>query len=283
MMQTGTGSVELGGGSTYFEVAGMGEPLVFLHAGFVDSRMWDMQWDELARHNTVIRYDMRGFGRSDRLEMPISRRQELYRVLMETGIRRAALVGCSMGGETILDVALERPELVSALIVVSAVPDGFEMQGKPPAEFLGMLAASEQGDLALASELQMRLWIDGPFRQPEQVDQLVRRRAAEMSRTALSKGTWGLVLEPLPDPLDPPAARRLSQITAPTLIIAGELDNPEFMRAAELMAGEIPGAQKLIMPGCAHLPNMVRPAEFNRAVRDFLYDIPGVDGGSSVL
>jgi pimeloyl-ACP methyl ester carboxylesterase len=191
------------------------------------------------------------------------------------GVQRAILVGCSLSGETILDVALERPELVSGLVVVSAVPGGFEMQGEPPENLMEMLAAVEQGDLALASELQMRIWVDGPFRQPEQVDLLFRRRAAEINRTTLAKGAWGLTLAPDPDPLDPPAAQRLDRIQAPALIIAGELDNPEILRAADVMAGAIPGAQKAVIPGAAHLPNMEKPAEFNQAVEDFLRGIPG--------
>lgn len=271
MSQVKTGSIDLEDGLVYYEAAGEGEPLVFLHAVF-DSRIWDDQWDEFAQHYSVIRFDSLGFGRSDSPKGPVSRRKELYRVLEELGINRATLVGCSMGGETVLDAALERPELVSGMVVASAVPSGFEMQGEPPRDLIEMLAAMEQGDLERVSELQVRIWIDGPYRQPDEVDARVRRRAVEMSRSELAKGTGALAqaLAPPPDPLDPPAAMRLDQIKAPALIIAGELDNPEIVRAAEVMAETIPGAEKIIMPGCAHLPNMEKPAEFNRAVRQFL-------------
>jgi hypothetical protein len=140
--------------------------------------------------------------------MPVSRRQELYQVLQATGLQRAILVGCSLIGETILDVALE------------------------------------QGYLVHESELQMRIWVDGPFRQPEQVDPLFRWRAAEINRTALAKSAWGLTQAPVPDLLDPPAAQRLDGIQAPALIIAGELDHPEILRPASVMESTIPGSQK---------------------------------------
>ncbi|RPI80848.1 MAG: alpha/beta hydrolase [Chloroflexi bacterium] len=270
MLQETTDYTKFEDKKVYYEMAGEGSPLVFMHAGIVDSQMWDNQWFEFRKHYTVIRYDLLGFGKSDPLEEPVSRRQELYRVLEATGIKRAILVGCSLSGETILDVALDHPELVSGLVVVSAVPGGFEMQGEPPQDLLDMMAALEQGDRDLATEHQMRLSIDGPYRQPEQVDILVRERAAEMNRKALAKDTKGLNLAPPPDPLDPSAAQQLDQIKAPTLIISGELDNPEILRAADVMAGTIPGAQKAIIPGSAHLPNMERPAEFNRVVLDFL-------------
>lgn len=273
MLQERTDYTNFEDKKVYYEVAGQGAPLVFMHAGIVDSQMWDDQWEEFSKHFTVIRYDMLGFGKSDSLDQPVSRRQELYRVFGTTGIKRAILVGLSLSGETILDVALERPELVLGLVVVSAVPGGFEMQGEPPQDLMDMLAALEQGDRDHATEHQMRLSFDGPYRQPEQVDILVRKRAAEMNRKALAKDTKGLYLAPPPDPLDPPAVKRLDQIKAPTLIIAGELDNPEILRAADVMAGSIPGAQKAIIPGGAHLPNMEKPAEFNRVVMDFLSGI----------
>lgn len=271
MIEKTTGYIDLEAGKVYYERAGDGAPLVFVHAGIVDRRMWDDQWQDFSQRYSVIRFDLLGFGNSDSLERPISRRQELYRVLESLGIKRATLVGCSLSGETILDVALERPELVDRLIVVSAVPGGFEMQGEPPKDLLEMLAAAERGDLALASELQMRISIDGPFRLPEQVDPFVRNRAAEMNRNAQAKGGWGISLAPIPDPLDPPTVHRLDQVKAPTLIIAGELDDPEILRAAGVMADAIPGAQKVIIPGCAHLPNMERPAEFNEIVESFLH------------
>ncbi len=196
-------------------------------------------------------------------------------MLDQVGVDRAILVGCSLGGGTILDFALEHPDRVSGLVVVSAVPGGFQFEGEAPEPLLQMYAAVEQGDLALASELQMRLWIDGPFRQPAQVDPLVRQRAAEMSGTALAKETWGLASAPPPDPLDPPTMRRLGDIHTPALIVAGELDNPEILRAAEVMVGAIPGAQKVVLPGCAHLPNMEKPAEFNQVVLSFLSGVLG--------
>jgi 2-hydroxy-6-oxonona-2,4-dienedioate hydrolase len=267
---TKTGYLDIGGGKVFYEATGEGEPVVLLHAGFVDSRMWDEQWRALSQDYAVLRFDMLGFGKSDPEERPVPRRQELYQVLEQTGIQRATLVGCSMGGETMLDFALEHPDRVAGLVVVSAAPGGFEMQGEPPRYLMEMLGAFEQGDLALASELQMRIWVDGPFRQPEQVDPVVRERAAEMNQVALAKGTWGLTMMPPPEPLDPPAVQRLGQIRAPALIIAGGLDNPEITRAAEEMASAIPNAHKLVIPGCAHLPNMEKPSEFNQAVLDFL-------------
>jgi pimeloyl-ACP methyl ester carboxylesterase len=264
------GYLNLGDGKRYYEMAGDGPAVVLAHAGFVDSGMWDDQWQALTQHYRVIRFDLRGYGKSDPLTGPVSRRNELQQVLERLGVSRAALIGCSLSGETALDFALEHPAMVSALVSVSATPSGFELQGEPPAHLMEMFGALQAGDLALASELQNRLWIDGSFRQPEQVDPVIRQRAGEMNSIALAKGAWDMAaMQPL-NPLDPPAVTRLPDIHAPTLVVAGGLDHPELLRAAELMAASIPNASKAIIPDCAHLPNMEQPAEFNRLVLGFL-------------
>lgn len=270
MAHTDSRYLAVAGGSIYYEAAGTGAPLVLSHAGFVDSRMWDDQWHDFTQQHRVIRFDMRGFGQSALGTTPIERRRDLDQLLQRLDVPRAILLGCSLSGAIVLDFALEQPDRVAALVLVSTVPGGFEMQGEPPALLLEMMGAVEQGDLARASELQNRLWLDGAFRQPEQVNPAVRRRAAEMNRIALANGTWFKAENQPANPLNPPASQRLSEIHVPTLIIAGALDHPEVLRAADVMQAAIPHAEKIIIPNAAHLPNMDQPAMFNQIVLDFL-------------
>src|SRR5512147_2484007 len=116
------GTIPIGDGQIYYESAGEGPALVLVHAGFVDSRMWDTQWEDFSRDHHVVRFDMRGYGRSSLLQGPVSRRDDLYQLLEGLGIERAILLGCSMGGGIVLDFALDHPERISALILVSASP-----------------------------------------------------------------------------------------------------------------------------------------------------------------
>lgn len=270
MTQATSGYLALDGGRMYYEVAGAGKPVVLAHAGFVDSRMWDDQWQAFAEHFRAIRFDLRGFGKSDPVTGPLSRRDDLYRLVQHLGLSPAAFVGCSLSGENVLDLALEHPDLVPALVAVSATPSGFEMQGNPPPALLEMMTAVQQGDVALASELQNRLWVDGPFRQPTQVEPRVRRQAAEMNRIGL-ENRMSVVADAQPlNPLNPPAAKRLGEIQARTLIVVGALDHPEIVRAADVMAAAIPEARQVVIEGAAHLPNMEKPKDFNQAVLDFL-------------
>jgi pimeloyl-ACP methyl ester carboxylesterase len=263
-------SLLLDGARIYYETAGQGESVLFAHAGFVDSRMWDAQFEYFAQWYQVIRFDMRGFGRSDPAQGSVVRREEIAALLAHLGIAKATLVGCSMGGANVLDFALEHPDRTQALILVSTAPGGFAMQGEPPPGLMEMFAALQQNDVQRASDLQIQIWVDGMFRNAEQVDPRVRQRAAEMNRIAVANQTFLKVdLQPL-QPLDPPAMKRLTEVQAPTLVVAGALDHPEILRAAECMAHEIPTAKTCILPNSAHVPNMELPDAFNQAVLDFL-------------
>ncbi|WP_440947331.1 alpha/beta fold hydrolase [Methanosarcina sp. T3] len=179
-------------------------------------------------------------------------------------------MGCSLGGETAIDFTLKHPEMVRSLIVVGTVPGGFEMRGEPPARLLEMLQALEQGDLVRVSDLQIRLRVDGSFRQPEQVDSRVRQQVTEMNRIPVENGTWAIADSNPLSPLSPPAEGRLGDIGVPVLVVAGALDNPEILRAATLLTNKIEGAKKVVIPDTAHLPNMEKPAEFSKIVLDFL-------------
>jgi pimeloyl-ACP methyl ester carboxylesterase len=266
-----SGFIDVDGGKIYYEICGSGPALVLTHAGFVDHSMWDSQWEDFTRSYRAIRYDMIGYGKSSPAQGPRCRRDDLYHLLQQLGVERAMLLGCSMGGELTLDLALEHPQMAAGLVLVSSTPSGFQPQGAPPANLLEMIAATQQGDLKRASDLQIRIWVDGPFRQPEQVDAGVRQRAAEMNHISVVNETWARAdLTPL-RPLVPPAIEQLDQVHVPTLIIDGALDDPEILRAGEILHTQIPGAQKVILPESAHVPNMEKPVEFNQAVLRFLY------------
>lgn len=255
------------GGQIYCETAGDGPALVFIHPGFADSRAWDGQWAALAEQHRVIRYDQRGFGRSAPASGPVDRRAELAAVLDGLDVGGATLVGCSQGGEIALDFALERPERVAALALVSTVPGGFELQGEPPAALLELFAALGQGELEQAVALQVRVWLDGESRQADALPAALREQVAAMGRAGLAGGGFG---QEEARPLQPPALGRLGEPRAPALIVAGGLDHPEVLRAGAALAAGIPGARKLIMAGCAHLPMLEQPERFNQALLEFL-------------
>lgn len=270
LTQTKTGHFDLGDGTLYYEVAGQGETVVLSHAAFLDSRMFDAQWDVLAQQYRVIRYDMRGFGRSSEAKGPADRREDLTRLLAHLGVPRAHFVGCSMSGTLMLDVALDHPELVASLTVVGSDPSGFEMQGDMPRYLEEMFGVMQQGNNDdYGSELQIRIWFDGQFREPNQVDAQLRQKALDMNRIPVSRKTFFIAdTEPVNPP--PPAVTRLKEVKCPTLVVVGALDHPELVRAADVMAEGIPNARKVIMDGTAHVPSFEKAEEFNAILLDFL-------------
>jgi pimeloyl-ACP methyl ester carboxylesterase len=270
IMMADSGYLDVDGGRLWYEMAGKGETLVLIHAGVADSRMWDDQWQAFTQRYRVVRFDQRGFGKSDPAQGPVSRRADLLRLLDGLGVAQAAFLGSSLGGGAAIDLAIEHPECVAALIIVSATPSGFELQGEPPRYLMEMIGAAQQGDLERTTDLQVRIFMDGPFREPDEVPAPVRQRFAEMTRIPVRQGTLFVADGQPLNPLDPPASTRLAEIQAPTLVIAGERDDPEILRAADVMASQIRGAQKVIIPEGAHLLNMEHPQAFNQAVLDFL-------------
>src|SRR3712207_8911911 len=126
------GFADVNGARLHYEIVGEGDPLVLVHAGIADGRMWEGQLGAFAHRNRVIRYDMRGFGRSAMVEGPYAHHEDLRALLDYLGIERALLVGCSMGGKTIIDFALQHPGRAGALVLAGSSVSGFEADGDAP-------------------------------------------------------------------------------------------------------------------------------------------------------
>ena len=269
-MQANSGQLNLSSGKVYYETTGEGEVIVLIHAAFLDSRMYDPQWSDLAEQYRVIRYDMMGFGQSDPAPGPLCRRETLRQLLEHLNVGQAHFVGCSNGGQIALDLLLEKPERALSLTLVGATPSGFEPQGAPPSEIMEMFEAFENGDVARVNELQIRIWFDGMSRQPGDVDPNLRQQAMAMNRIPAERRTFLTAdMQPL-RPLNPPALMRLETVNCPTLVAVGALDHSEVLRAADLLAENIPGARKVVIEQSGHVPSFERADVFTPLLREFL-------------
>ncbi|HCI80407.1 MAG TPA: alpha/beta hydrolase [Ktedonobacter sp.] len=271
-----TGFADVNGTTLYYEVAGSGHPFVLAHGHLLDRRSWDDQFEVFAQHYRVVRYDQRGFGDSGLITKgeTYSDRQDLYELMKFLGIERAYLMGVSGGGTLAIDFTLEHPEMVDALIPVTAGVSGFrpseEMMAQNPEIvrlFTSLNEAFEQHDIPRAVEISLEIWTDGPSRLPNQASPDVRERVRAMTTRNWERPDDEAQAETPPVPLEPPAIGRLSEITVPTLVILGALDAPNPL---EQLAADIPGAKKVVMAETAHHPFMEKPAEFNQIVLDFL-------------
>jgi pimeloyl-ACP methyl ester carboxylesterase len=259
-MRPASGTIPAESGRLYYERAGRGPAVILIHPGLWDSRLWDAQFASLAKQHDVIRYDLRGSGRSEPASAPYSDVQDLLEVMVFLDVERATLVGLSVGAAVAVDFALSYPEMVAGLVPVSTVLSGYEWQDPGMAMLREEIASAvETGRPERAVEVALAVWA------PLETDPIVDERIREI---AMENAPWFLRPD-LAKPA-PPAEDRLHEIQAPTMVIVGEQDIAEIHAFANLIAERVPGAQKRVIAGADHLVNVRAPEKFNRTVLDFL-------------
>lgn len=270
---TGSGVLETSTARLAYDDRGTGEPVVFVHSGITDRRMWDPQFAAFAEHYRATRYDIQGFGDST-ATAPGTNRGELRALLDGLDIDRAHLVGASFGGGIALETALCHPDRVRSLTLVGPAVGGHDYEEdsstweRVETLYERSVEAFETGDLTRAAELEVELWVVGPERRPGSVGADLRKRVLEMNLAALRNEAAGRQ-RPDETDLDPPAIERLGELRAPTLVVAGEYDPPHVHDAVRRLEREA-GARRVVIEGAAHLPSLERPTAFTEAVVEFL-------------
>jgi 3-oxoadipate enol-lactonase len=257
----------LHGASIAYDEAGSGHPLLLVHAGIANRHMWDPVWEALAARYRVIRPDLRGFGDSPVAKESFTNWHDLARLLRHLDAVPAHVIGVSMGGGAALDLALAEPYKVERLVLSAPGLGGWEWSDQLRADWDAEESAWQRRYLDEVAWANVRTWIDGPLRGREAAPEL-RQAVFDMYRPALDlqavEGAMdGEALEPL-------AADRLAEVAAPTLVIVGELDQPDMMKIGEHLARAIPHARLVRMPGVSHLPPMEDAEGCLRVVEEFL-------------
>jgi pimeloyl-ACP methyl ester carboxylesterase len=263
--QRRSGFAEVNGTRLYYEVAGSGEPVVLVHAFTLDTRMWDDQFEALARDFRVIRYDARGFGKSAAPNPgePYSNAADLAALLGQLDVRRAHVVGLSMGGRFALDYAVTYPDGLHSLVVIDGVIGGWQWSREWIAAYAPIVAAGRRRDVAQAKSLWLGLSLFAAARAQAPVGVRLKQMVDDYSG-------WHFVNQNPERAVSPPAVGRLGTIRAPTLVVVGELDLPDFQRMSERLERDIPGARRATIPGAGHFANMEAPDGVTRALREFL-------------
>ena len=257
----------------YYETAGTGTPLVMIHAGVADSRQWNNEFTTFAERYQVIRYDMRGYGKSEPVDGEFSHLSDLVALLDILEIRGPlVMMGCSMGGGLAMDFAMTHPARVQALIMVGSGPSGLKLDVPASSKFADAEKAFEAGDLDLVAEIETQIWFDGRDRTPDQVNPAMRKLLWEMDRLALSHEVKQLGKR-LPN-TQLSAFERLGDLNMPVLVIVGAQDTAYILAAADYMTERLPSARKALIEDAAHLPNMDQPRQFQGIVQDFLKSLP---------
>jgi 3-oxoadipate enol-lactonase len=261
--------------SAMAEGSAPGRPVVLVHAGICDRRMWDPQMIALAADRRVVRLDLRGFGASDRkTAAPFAHHLEVAALLDELAIERAHVVGVSMGAGVVAEVALARPELVESLLLVA--PSG-SLRTEVTADIEAFWEAEEMAlaeeDVEGAVEANLETWVDGPGQPSDRVAPAIRAFVGQMQMKAF-ENIDGWNAEDLDDRgLKPAVGSRADDIAVPTRILVGDLDVAAVGRTAARLAEEIPGATLVRWPDVAHLPSLERPDDFSQLARDWFTEV----------
>ena len=270
-----SGLAEVDGGVLAWESAGEGPGVAFLHPGLWDSRVWDEQFGVFSKTYRVLRHDFRGYGRSSRPEpgKPYSHVDDLEGVMDAAGVDRAALIGNSMGGRVAIDFALEHHSRVSALVLAAPGLSGFEGTAEEESGWEAAFADVEReieeavhaGDPERAEELRLqRLWA------PLGTDDPAGARIRQIAFDNIHELTMD---ESGERELDRPAAARLGEIEAPTLVLPADYDPPWHERMCQVIVETVRGARLIRIPETDHVIPVRRPEEFNHVVLGFLGEV----------
>jgi 3-oxoadipate enol-lactonase len=261
--------IEINGALLAYDDTGSGTPVVLLHAGIADRRMWREQLPALATRHRVIALDLRGYGESELPPAPFAHHDDVVALLDALDLPRAALVGCSFGGAVAVDTALAYPDRVDALALFGTAVSGNEWSEEANDLWDSLVGEVDPEDFTASAAGEVRFWVVGPGRRPEDVDPELIRFAEEMDQRALA-AELALSAVDVTD-LEPPAIERLAELRMPVLVGAGAADVPDIRRLADRIAAEVSGAVRLPdVPHAAHLLPLERPGPVNAALLDFL-------------
>ncbi|WP_093904580.1 alpha/beta fold hydrolase [Streptomyces sp. cf386] len=248
--------VQVKGGEIWADDSGGdGLPVVLLHPGVGDARVWDPVVPDLVELHRVIRYDARGFGRSPNPTASYTQAEDLRAVLDHFDVRRAVLVGTSMGGATAVNGALNEPGRVAGLVLLVPGVTGYpDLESPELTAQIGELA--QAGDMDGLVELSLRTW--GAAGTPPDTE------AETLLRGAIPAWftTYGHQAE------DPPAFPRLGELSLPCSLLLGEKDYPRTVSCNEAMAAAIPGCRLVRLPDCDHFPTLRAPGTVQELVSE---------------
>jgi len=268
-----SGYAEVKGTKLYYEIAGRGEAIVFIHGSFGDRRYWDLQFFELSKRYKVLRYDLRGFGRSANPDTAtIYRDADDLSALMEyLKIPGAHICGLSSASFVVIDFALAYPEKCISLIPVGPRVAGDEAdEYKTPAT--DSLRAAVATVIDILKTKGKKAAVDLLWKGNNVLANSVRSEDTRKRLLNIGYGySWWRYLYPNKRQFAfPMAIKKLNEINIPTLVVTADFDIEKCKEVAQILANKIPGAKLISIKGAGHLMNMDKPKEFNKLISKFI-------------
>jgi pimeloyl-ACP methyl ester carboxylesterase len=271
------GFIPVSGGRLYSEADGAGTPLVCVHAGVANLRQWDPHVAAWAQRYHVIRYDTRGYGKTESEPVAFTNRGDLAAVLDHFGAEAAHLLGCSRGGQISLDFAVDSPERVLSYTSVAGGVGNYEAD--IPKELEDAIIAfdestarmAEAKDWAGVADAETAYWFDGPGQPADRADPTTRAMVREWIYSNYAAEIEGGTAQPL----EPSADTRLDRLTMPVLAVVGDRDEAWAVASMKHLAAAVPNGRFELFENAAHLLNLEYPERFTRLILDFLAEADG--------
>jgi 3-oxoadipate enol-lactonase len=256
-------------GHLFFQTAGQGDTVVFLHGFGLDSRMWAPQVDALKSSYRVIWYDLRGFGRSS---LPpassYAHEDDLNELLGYVGASPAHVVGLSMGGRMALRFAAAYPQSVLSLVLADSALDGHSWSTDWFTRWSELCEAARAGAL---SESRRR-WLEHPLFDSARKNPA---SASLLKRMVEDYSCWHWRNRDSARTPAPPLASRLGDIRVPALVITGSRDIADFQAIGQTLASGLTNAQHVVIKDAGHMVNLEAAEEFNAQLLRFWRGFPG--------
>jgi 3-oxoadipate enol-lactonase len=257
--------ISIGNAKLYYEECGVGAPVnvVLLHDGLLHATTWDPVWQPLCAKYHVLRYDRRGYGRSDAATGPYVPEDDLLQLMLKAKMARAVVVGSSSGGGLALDFALAHPEKTEGLFLIGPV-----VHGMPSSSYFLERGNRNSGPMVRNDvEATAQNWSQDPFLIAQANPEARKRIHDALSENPQNLKTGGqFELRPTP-----PTVLRLSQIRAPALVLVGDHDIADVLAYSGAIEAALPIVFFEVWKDTGHLIQLERPSElldrFNRFAR----------------
>ena len=257
-----SGYLDAGGSKIYYETRGSGPAIVLLHDGLLSSPTWDEVWQAVAKRHQVIRYDRRGYGRSELPTKSYLSTKDLRELLMHLKVQHAVIVGSSSGGALAIDFAIAHPEMVDGLFLIGPVLHGKEFSE----EFLERARRNNEPMEHDDVKGWARNWSQDQFLIAGSNDAARRKIYEQLVENAEKLKKFDPGLE---EKLSPPASQRLSEIKAPTFILVGEADIADVRAHCDAIKTGIRDSERVTVKDAGHLIQLEKPDEVVKRLENF--------------
>lgn len=268
--QVETGFVKVDDGKLYYQSAGKGQTVVLIHGFTLDRRMWDFEFEALAKSFRVIRYDLRGHGKSSGVSKPFNHVSDLAALLDKLSVTKMQLIGLSLGGEIACDFSIAYPERVQTAILIDPyyrLPDSYPVEAAD-ARILGHISLARQQGL----EAGLASWLNDPLFGPACEDEALKAKLEEMvidGHGSLGDGAM-FINSGKREEFERLENKAPADIRCPVLCLVGQRDLPRFHAIADYFSKTIPDIDVVTVPDAGHMANMEKPEFLVERINGFL-------------